>query len=513
MKEKPKIKNTTVVGIDLGTSNTAFAFYEDTGPKVIPNIDGEFTMPSVVHVPEDGSEPLVGASAWNLQLVDPERTFREFKRAMGTSDVFCNAGKKDVTATDLSVNVLKHVSRSLDEHFGEREKRKAVVTVPAYFLEDARQATREAAEKAGFEVLGIINEPTAAAIAYGLNGEQGDNVVLIVDIGGGTTDITIGSKQGGEFEVLATDGDKHLGGKDVDELLVDWYCEEFQRQHDVEITEKDHPSERFTILEEMRRAKHALFARQEITVAARVGGKNLQLTLGRDKLAEMIEPLTDRVRNLIVTAEKASGVNRKELKVLLVGGSTRLMPIREMIKGIFGEDSAVGGKLSPDHAVCLGAAIHAMNLAIEETDGVPVDPDFKPIPAPAGGKHKEATAHGLGVAVGVPGKDERRMSEILTRNSPIPCKATKEYGSMSDTQTEFQVEILQGRENQSVSEALVVGSKLLSLPPRSSKKASLEVTMAYDRNSMCCVTVFDRVSKKSVEITVDFTKKNPSENN
>ena len=513
MKKKPKIKNTTVVGIDLGTSNTAVAFYEDTGPKVIPNIDGEFTMPSVVHVPEDGDGVLAGAQAWNLQLVEPERTFREFKRAMGTSEIFCKADGKDVTATDLSVNVLQHVSRSLDEHFGEREKRKAVITVPAYNLENARQATREAAEKAGFEVLGIINEPTAAAVAYGLNEDQGDGVVLIVDIGGGTTDITIGSKQGGEFEALATDGDKHLGGKDVDELLVNWFCEEFQRQHGVEVNDEDHPSERFTILEEMRRAKHALFARQEIPVAARVGDRNLQLTLSRDKLAEMIASLTERVRDLILAAEKASGVKREELKVLLVGGSTRLMPIREMIKGIYGEDSIVGGKLSPDHAVCLGAAIQAMNLAIEVEGGVPTDQDFKPIPAPAGGKHKEATAHGLGVAVGVPGKDEHRMSEILKRNSPIPSKATKEYGSMSDTQTEFQVEILQGREGQLRSEALIVGAKQLSLPPRSAKKASLEVTMAYDRNNMCHVIIFDRVSKKSVEITVDFTKKNPNENN
>ena len=513
MKKKPKIKNTTVVGIDLGTSNTAVAFYEDTGPKVIPNIDGEFTMPSVVHWPEKGGETMVGASAWNLQLVEPERTFREFKRAMGTSEVFCKAGRKKVTATDLSVEALKHVSCSLDAHFGEREKRKAVITVPAYFLQDARQATQAAAEKAGFEVIGIINEPTAAAVAYGLNEEQGDCVVLIVDIGGGTTDITIGSKQGGEFEALATDGDKHLGGKDVDDLLVAWFCDEFQRQHGVEITEKDHPSERFTILEEMRRAKHALFARQEIAVAARVGDKDLKLTLSRDKLAEMIAPLTERVRDLILAAEKASGVKREELKVLLVGGSTRLMPIREMIKGIYGEDSIVGGRLSPDHAVSLGAAIHAMNLAIETEGGVVVNQQLEPIPAPAGGKHKEATAHGLGVAVGVPGKDERRMSEILKRNSPIPCKATKEYGSMSDTQTEFQVEVLQGREDQLVSESLVVASKQLSLPPRSAKNASLEVTMAYDRNGVCGVTVFDRVSKQSEEITVDFTKKKTNENN
>ena len=327
---------------------------------------------------------------------------------------------------------------------------------------------------------------------------------MIVDMGGGTTDITIANKQGSEFNVLASDGDKKLGGKDVDDALLAWVCDAFKGKHGQEVTREKYPAEMFTILEEVRRAKHGLFAKQEAKVAVRVDAQTIQLSLGRDKLADMIKPLTNRLEELILTTESKSGVRREELKVLLVGGSTRLTPVRDLIKRIYGQESILGGKVSPDQAVCLGASIHAAKCAVA-SNKILVDQEFRAIPEPLI-KHTDVTAHGLGVAILDLDTGNRIMSEILKQNTPIPCKASKEYGSLRDDQTGFLIEVLQGRNEQLIAECLVVARKEIHLPARSNSKPSIDVTMAYDKNNMCHVTVFDRVSKNSEEITVDFSQ-------
>jgi molecular chaperone DnaK len=424
---------------------------------------------------------------------------------MGTDKVYGKAGDTAITPEWLSAQQLAYVAKSVDEFFGNRDKRSCVISVPADFKEDRRQSTVRAGQQAGFEVIGIVNEPTSAFLAYGLSHQEGDQVIEVIDVGGGTTDVTIGSKQGSDFNVLASRGDQRLGGGDVDEILMAWACDAFKKQTGVDLTKESHPMEYFTAKEEIRHAKHALFAKQETKIAIRVDKDSMQLTLTRDKLADLIKPLLKKLEDLMLAAEADAKVKREELKVLPVGGSWRLIAVREMVKRIYGEDRIVGGKTSPDQAVVLGSAIHAAKLA-SSLGKVLVDERLHAIPAPAI-KHCDVTAHGLGVSVSKPGKQERFMSEILARNTPLPCTATKAYGSVEDNQTLFSIEVLEGREVQPVSECLVVASKELTFPARGSSNPSIDVTMSYDTNGMCRVVVFDRVSKRSEEITINFSEK------
>jgi molecular chaperone DnaK (HSP70) len=379
----------------------------------------------------------------------------------------------------------------------------SIADQPAYFTEKERQSVKRSAEMAGIEVLQPINEPTAAGLAFGMNEKQGDRLVLVLDFGGGTLDASLVNYAGGEATVLATHGDKHLGGMDVDNALLNLIREQFAKEHGLDISPESHPADWFAIREEVIRQKHLLASRTEVKLVARVEGKQVVITITRQQLADLIRPLLERVKKVTLEAIQQAKVNQADIKhVLPIGGSSRLVAFQDLIKGLFGGECLLVGGVSPDMAVAEGAAIHAAKL-VSAGGATLVDQALQAIPAPAI-KHTDVMSHSLGVAVQDRVSEAEYCSVILERNTPIPCNASKRYGSVDDRQTRFKVMVVQGEDGQPIKDCLVVAERELEPPPRSHTEPSIGTTIGYDSSGMVKVAVRDLISGKTDDIAIDF---------
>jgi len=344
-------------------------------------------------------------------------------------------------------------------------------------------------------------------LAYGINEKQGDRLVLIEDFGGGTLDVSVIMFNGVEATVLASHGDKRLGGKDVDEVLLKMVQDQFRKEHGLEVTPQSHPADWFSIRGDVIRQKHMLASKTDVKLCARVDAKQVVVAVTRQTLAQAIKTLLDRIEKITLEAIQNAKVNRSEIKhVLRVGGSSRLVAFEERIKQVFGADCLMSGQVSPDMAVAEGAAIHAVKLLSADGHTL-VNAALQAIPMPCI-KHTDVMPLSLGVGVQDRVSSATYCSVILERNRTLPCEAVKSYTSVDDRQTRFKISVLQGEEGQAAADCLVVGERELELPARKSTELSIEVTMGYDASGMVKVKLRDLISGRTEDITVDFyTKK------
>jgi molecular chaperone DnaK (HSP70) len=354
--------------------------------------------------------------------------------------------------------------------------------------------------------MALINEPTAAALAHGLIEKQGDRLALIGDFGQGTLDCSLVSFGGGKANVIASHGDNQLGGKDVDDKLLNLVVKRFATDHALAITPESHPADYFQLWQQVVHQKERLSACGAVKICARVDGKQVVLEITRDSLAKEIGDLIVRAEKVTDEAIANAKVDPKEItQILPIGGSSRLVPFQDMLKRKFGANRIHGGNVSPDLAIVEGAAIHAAKLVF--TSGATmVDKSLKAIPAPAI-QHTDVMPHSLGVSVQDPVSRAESCSTILEKNQALPCSATKQFGSVTDDQRLFVVSVLQGEDGQPVKDCLVVGQRQLELPARPSGQPSLEVNMGYDNSGMVSVVCKDLVSGKQETITVNFFNK------
>jgi len=481
-----------IVGIDLGTTFSAVAYINLHGkPEVIPNREGERTTPSVIFFEDDGT-PIVGQVARNQAIVEPSRTIRFIKREMGNPSYRMNIDGKDLLPEYLSALILKKLIGDAEAYLGQSVTR-AIISVPAYFKDAQREATRQAAQMAGLDVLRIINEPTAAALAYGRDKVHGHQTILVYDFGGGTFDVTIMRVEESKFTILGTDGDAKLGGKDFDQRLVDHLAEEFQREHGVDLR-----AERFThqdLWDRAETAKRDLSFRANIAVTLTSGDKVLRVDLDRDKFLELTEDLIAETQACTERLLKATELTWADIDViLLAGGSSRIPAVRDMIKRVSGKDAAKD--LNPDECVAIGAAIQTLVLADEVESG------------PSGERREDScdivvqdvASHSLGVKAMSPDRKGYVNSIIIPRFTPIPCEQKKTYATYEDNQRKVEIEVLQGEDSDPRSpEVVLVGKLLISdLPPHKAGELRIEVALRYDANSVIEVVAKELMSGRTV---------------
>ncbi|MHB9143457.1 MAG: Hsp70 family protein [Paludibacter sp.] len=503
-----QIKNNEIGGIDLGTTFTEMGFWDDPGQsRIIPNLDGEMKTPSIVYFGNNGNDMQFGNAAESMLFLEPQLTVKEFKRHVGTDKIFFKMNNKEITPEICNAELLGYMRRSAISYFGEKNSlSKAVITVPAYFGEKERQSVRKSAQLESIEILNFVNEPTAAGLAYGLHERQGDFKVLFPDFGGGTYDVSLIQYSGGTTEVLATSGDKNLGGKDIDDALLNLVKEKFKKEHNIEITLEECPGDFYGIWENVIRVKHILASKKEARLIARYAGKQVVIDITVDQLNQLIAPFMDRIKSITLDMIGEAKVNHDEIQhVVFVGGSTRLQAFKNVFKNMFGEDKIVGGSISPDLAVAAGAVIEAIKI-VSKSGKTVVDSKFHSLPAPAI-QSIDVMSHSLGVAAQDRVSDARFCSVILKKNTTIPCEMSKFYASVNDTQSKFMITVLQGEDNQRIEDCLVVAQDILDLPPRDSSKESIEVSMGYNESGMVKVVVKDLISGKEEDITTDFYSK------
>lgn len=505
---KSSVKNTTVVGIDLGTGFSEIAILDETGrPTVLPNLDGEFKTPSVAYVGAQLKEVLVGTSALSMGVIHPERVIRQCKRDVGTDKVYFTENGTPITPEWTQAQILKYLRASAIKHTGDdRAGSRAVITVPAFFNEKQRQSVLRSAEIAGIEVMALINEPTAAGLANGLLEKQGDRLTMICDFGAGTFDGSVVSFGGGKADVIGSHGDNQLGGKDVDDKLLQLVLNRFTAEHGLTITSESHPADYFQLWQQVVHQKERLSACGSVKICARIDGKQVMLEITREILAKEIQDLISRAERVIDQTLTNAKVDPKQIThVLGIGGSSRLVAFQDLLKRKFGQDRIHGGNVSPDLAVAEGAAIHAAKLVFAAGTTI-VDKSLKAIPAPAI-QHTDVMPHSLGVSVQDPVSMAESCSVILEKNQPLPCSTTRQFGSVTDDQRRFAIKLLQGEDGQPIKDCLVLKQQELEFPARPAGKPSLEVTMGYDISGMVKVVFKDLVTGKEETITADFFTK------
>jgi len=506
---KPEnIKNIQIIGIDLGTSFIIIAWVDETGTSRTVVINGSNMTRAATYIPSDLDEPITGEEALNMVLVEPNNVFTYVKRHVGTDKVLATIGGEKITAQFVQTLQLKFIYQEVQRYFGEDiTEFFAVVTVPAGANEAFRQSVKQSAEDAGFSILAIINEPTSAAIDYGIKDNEGDRLIVVADFGGGTADFTIGAMQGGQLNVLGSFGDNNLGGRDVNDTMMNLAKKRFKSEYGIEFTLEKYPQEYWKLEEVIEQQKKLLSSKSKVRFLASAEGKTLDITLTREDLASMLAPIIERIDKLMKNALKEASVELTDVDhVLYVGGSTRLKAFRDWAEGLFGKDKIFESKVVPDLTVAHGAAIYAVQLASQEKGPV-VSENNKAIPIPEV-VHEDVTSNPLGIAVvDHETRNGLKNSTVLDRNTPIPANSMSQFSSISDTQTHFHVQVLQGEDHAPLKDCLIVGEARLKLPARPTTVDSLEVTMSYNRSGMVTVTVFDTVSKHSEDITVNFNTK------
>ncbi len=469
------------VGIDLGTTNSVVSVLEGGEPTVIPNAEGSRTTPSIVGFAKSG-EVLVGEVAKRQAITNPERTIRSVKRHMGTSWNIDIDGKA-YTPQEISARILQKLKRDAEAFLGDTVNQ-AVITVPAYSDDSQRTATKEAGQIAGLEVLRIINEPTAAALAYGLDKEGAEQTVLVFDLGGGTFDVSVLEIGEGVFEVKATAGNTHLGGDDWDQRVIDWLVKTFKDTEGVDLSVDKMALQR--LKEAAEKAKIELSAVQETTInlpfvtATSEGPKHLDVKLTRAKFQELTEDLVEACRQPFEQAIKDAGLSMADLHhVVLVGGSTRMPAIQDLVQKITGKEPHKG--VNPDEVVAVGAAIQAGVLKGEVKDVLLLD----------------VTPLSLGIETkgGI-------MHRLIERNTTIPTKRSEVFTTAEDNQPSVEIHVLQGEREMAMYNKTLGKFQLVDLPPAPQGVPQIEVTFDIDANGIVHVSARDRATGKEQSMTI-----------
>jgi molecular chaperone DnaK len=469
-----------VIGIDLGTTNSCVAVMEGGEAVVIPNPEGSRTTPSVVGFKKDG-ERIVGETAKRQAITNPDRTIISIKRHMGTNHKVTIDGK-EYTPQEISAFILMKLKADAEAYLGQPVT-KAVITVPAYFNDSQRQATKDAGKIAGLEVLRIVNEPTAAALAYGLDKEE-DQTILVYDLGGGTFDVSILELGDGFFEVKATSGDNHLGGDDFDQAIMEWLASEFKKEHGVDLMKDKAAVQR--LKDAAEKAKKELSGVLTTTISlpfiTMVDGvpQHLETNLTRAKFEELTAHLVERTLGPTRQALSDAGLTPADIdKVVLVGGSTRIPAVQEAIKKLIGKEPHKG--VNPDEVVALGAAIQAGVLTGDVKDVVLLD--VTPL------------SLGIETAGGV-------FTKMIERNTTIPTSKSQIFSTYSDNQTSVEIHVLQG-ERAMAADNKTLGRFILSdIPPAPRGVPQIEVTFDIDANGIVNVSALDKGTGKSQKITI-----------
>lgn len=496
-----------IIGIDLGTTNSVIAVMEAGNPAVIANAEGNRTTPSVVAFSKSG-ERLVGVTAKRQAVVNPENTIYSVKRLMGrhiddpetkrtqamvsyasvegpNHDARVRVPIKDkvYTPQEISAMILSKLKRDAESYLGEDVKQ-AVITVPAYFNDSQRQATKDAGQIAGLEVLRIINEPTAAALAYGLDKNE-DETILVFDLGGGTFDVSVLEVGDGVIEVKATNGDTHLGGDDWDEAIVRWLIDEFKREQMIDLGQDRQALQRLREAAEKAKIELSSTPQTEINLpfitADSTGPKHLQLTLTRSQFEQLTSVLVERLKKPFHAALKDAGLTPGDLhEVVLVGGSTRMPMIQELVSTLTGKEPHKG--VNPDEVVAVGAALQAGVLGGEVKDLLLLD--VTPL------------SLGLETLGGV-------MTTLIPRNTTIPTKKTETYSTAEDNQTAVDIHILQGERPMARDNKTLGNFRLDGIPPAMRGVPQVEVTFDIDANGIMNVVAKDKATSKeqSIQIT------------
>ena len=471
-----------VVGIDLGTTNSCIAVQEGDQTTIIPNNEGARTTPSVVAFTKDG-ERLVGQLAKRQAIVNADRTIMSIKREMGT-DYRVNIDGKKYTPQEISAMILQKLKRDAEDYLGEPVT-KAVITVPAYFTDAQRQATKDAGAIAGLEVLRIINEPTAACLAYGENKKEEHNI-LVFDLGGGTFDVSILEVAEGVFTVLATAGDNRLGGDDWDNRIVEWIADGFKKTEGIDLRSDSMAMQR--LREAAEKAKIELSNMTETTIslpfitANQTGPKHLEMKLTRAKFEEMTADLLDRTIKPTQRALEDSGLSANEIdKILLVGGSTRMPMVQKKIVALLGKEPTKG--INPDECVAAGAAIQGSILGGERKDGGIVLVDVTPLTL------------GIETLGGV-------MTKMIERNTAIPARKSEVFTTAADNQPQVEIAVYQGERPMAKDNVALGHFTLDGIAPAPRGIPQIEVTFDIDTNGIVNVSARDKGTGKEQKITI-----------
>ena len=468
------------IGIDLGTTNSVVAVMEGGKPTVIANAEGSRTTPSIVGFSKTG-ERLVGQLAKRQAIVNPDKTVASIKRHMG-ENYKVNIDGKDYTPQEISSMILRKLADDASNYLGEKVT-SAVITVPAYFNDAQRQATKDAGKIAGLDVLRIVNEPTAAALAYGLEKEKSEKV-LVFDLGGGTFDVSILEIGDGVHEVLSTSGDTHLGGDDFDQKVMDWICEEFKKQEGIDLTSDKQAMQR--VKEAAEKAKCELSSVFETNInlpfitADANGPKHLDLNLTRAKFEELSFDLLERCKKPVEQAISDAGISKSEInEVVLVGGSSRIPAVQKLVKEYTGKDP--NQSVNPDEVVAVGAAIQAGVLAGEVKDIVLLD----------------VTPLTLGIETlgGV-------MTPLVPRNTTIPVSKSQVFSTAENNQTAVDIQVLQGERPMARDNKSLGMFRLEGIAPAMRGIPQIEVTFDIDANGIVNVSAKDKATNKEQKITI-----------
>ena len=470
-----------VVGIDLGTTNSVVAVMEGNSPTVISNAEGSRTTPSVVAFTKTG-ERLVGQLAKRQAITNPDRTIASIKRHVGEGDHRVKIDGKDYTPQEISAMILQKLVNDASNYLGERVT-KAVITVPAYFNDAQRQATKDAGKIAGLEVLRIINEPTAAALAYGLD-KKGSETILVWDLGGGTFDVSILDVGDGVFEVKSTNGDTRLGGDDYDQRIVDWLVAEFRKEQGIDLGKDKQAMQRLTEAAEKAKIELSSVVQTSINLpfitADQDGPKHLDITLTRAKFEELTSDLTDRCIAPFKSALADAKIDISQInEVVMVGGSTRMPVIQELVRKLTGKDPNL--TVNPDEVVAVGAAIQGGVLAGEVHDVVLVD--VTPLTL------------GLETLGGV-------MTQLIERNTTIPTQKSQIFTTAEDGQTSVDIRVLQGERPMATDNKEIGRFRLEGLPAAPRGVPQIEVAFNIDVNGIVNVSAKDLGTGKEQRITI-----------
>lgn len=493
-----------IIGIDLGTTNSCVSVMEGGEPVVIANSEGARTTPSVVAFTEKG-EVLVGQVAKNQMITNPENTIRSAKRFVGrrfneiseerknvpykvkdgaNNSVLIETRDKDFRPEEISARVLQKMKQTAEDYLGYSVE-KAVVTVPAYFNDEQRQATKDAGKIAGLDVVRIINEPTAAALAYGLDKQKDGEIIAVYDLGGGTFDISILELAENVFEVKSTNGDTHLGGDDFDQTVVDWMVQEFQKETGIDISKDKMAHQRLN--EAAEKAKIELSSKETADInlpfitADSSGPRHLAQTLTRAKFNQLTSHLVERSIEPCRKALKDAGFSANDIdKVILVGGSTRIPAVREKVQEVFGKEP--DKSVNPDEAVAIGAAIQGGVLAGEVNDVLLLD----------------VTPLSLGIETlgGV-------MTKIITRNTTIPTKKSEVFSTAADNQTAVDIHVLQGEREMAKDNRTLGRFQLSDIPAAPRGTPQIEVSFDIDANGIVHVSARDMKTNKEQKIKIE----------